>query len=130
MKVDLDKAREWQRRSAEKYAAKRRAKLETTVTGGRRTVRRTPVKPRSDKRAAQMREYVPLMLAFLEAHPLCDRCGKPSTCVHHTRGREGWRLTVVAWWKAACHGCNDFAETHTGEALAEGWLLPSKGRAA
>lgn len=122
---DTVKDREWRQRSAERAAAKRRAAVEITRNGQRTTVRRKPVKARSKKRAEQMREYVPLMLAFLTANPLCMRCGKPATCVHHSGGRRGWLLLAVEFWKASCNDCNEFAETDTGAALAEGWLIPS-----
>lgn len=91
------------------------------------------MRSRSLKRGRQMREYIPLAEAFLEANPWCQHPTNhldrpvPAVCVHHTRGRFGWRLLVVEWWKASCAACNDEAETNTGASLAIGWLLPIEG---
>lgn len=92
------------------------------------TQQRKPLRQVSRKRDRINRtEYAPLRDAYLEAHPFCERCGKPRTCLHHKRGKVGPLLTDVRWFAASCTPCNDFAETHTGEALAEGWLLPQFG---
>lgn len=64
---------------------------------------------------------------FLSTREWCERCGSPATCVHHRRGRVGSLLLDERWWAASCAGCNDFAETRTGVALSEGWLLPAFG---
>lgn len=81
---------------------------------------------RTPKRAAQERIYRDRAKAFLAEHEWCEfplGCGRTSTEVHHRNGREGWRLLVEDWWSASCHEHNQFAETHTGEALAIGWLM-------
>ena len=81
------------------------------------------IRRRSPKRAREERLYARESRAFLAAHPWCQRCGRASVCVHHRAGREGSRLRDQRWWAASCWGCNTFAETETGRALAEGWLL-------
>jgi len=86
----------------------------------------------SKKRARQLREYRPLRDAFLAAHPWCQfpaGCGQATTELHHKRGRRGLRLLDQAWWAASCAFHNDYAETHTGEALAIGWLVRIEGAA-
>lgn len=88
------------------------------------------MRPRSPKRAAQMREYRKLVGPFLEANPWCQfplGCSEPATQVHHRRGRRGLRLLDQAWWAASCATHNDYAETHTGHALALGWLVCIEG---
>lgn len=92
-----------------------------------------PLRKRSDKRAQQMSLYRPLARAFLETHPRCQfplGCTAPSTEVHHRRGREGARLLDERFWAASCRACNEYAEEHTGDALACGWLLPANDVAA
>lgn len=77
-----------------------------------------------------MRLYVPEMLAFLADHPRCQFPGCPaaSTVLHHKRGRDGLRLRDRRYWAASCDPHNEFAETHTGEALAVGWLIRINSR--
>jgi hypothetical protein len=78
----------------------------------------------SKKRASQLREYKVRRLLFLAEHRWCMRCHlRPTTVLHHRRGRRGLRLLDERWWAASCVPCNDFAETHTGEALTEGWMV-------
>lgn len=96
------------------------------AAGRRSTLKRSqPLAWRSDKRKDEMAEYVPLMLAFLAENAWCDfpGCGAPSQVLHHRRGREGRRLLDQTWWAASCNPHNDYAETHTGEALKAGWLV-------
>lgn len=56
MKADLEKDRAWRQRSAERYAAKRRARVAVRQDGNRTTVRRAPLKPQSPKRAVENRQ--------------------------------------------------------------------------
>ena len=83
------------------------------------------MRPVSLQRGRELRLYKRLRAKFLETHEWCERpgCHRPATVVHHRRGRDGARLNDVSWWAASCEPCNDFAETHTGEALRMGWLV-------
>lgn len=83
----------------------------------------------SPRRALQMADYRPARDEFLTLHPWCQfpGCTARSEVVHHAKGRDGERLLIVEHWRASCVPHNDFAETHTGEALALGWLLPLVG---
>lgn len=88
------------------------------------------MKTRSPERQREMRAYIPMVEQFLTDNDTCQfpqGCPQPATCVHHTRGRRGWRLLYVPWWKASCDHHNNYAETNTGEALACGWLLRIEG---
>lgn len=126
LRADADKAVEARRVAAERYAQKQRAKIEVRDDGNKRTIRRAPlkpVKPVSDTRREQLAVYRPQRDAFLEAHPFCFRCGKRRTCLHHRMGKVGALLLDQRYWAASCAECNDLAETNTGLALAEGWLL-------
>jgi hypothetical protein len=94
------------------------------MAGGMRAV--------SKKRAAQLRVYARLRVEFLEANPRCafpGGCDQRATEIQHRRGRRGERLLDVTWWAAACHGCNQFGETNTGESIALGWIVPIEGAA-
>jgi hypothetical protein len=87
------------------------------------------VRTRSLKRQRQIREFIPQAEAFLAENPRCQfpGCTLPSTVVHHSRGRRGWRLLHRPWWKASCAPHNQFAEDETGAALECGWLLRIEG---
>jgi hypothetical protein len=79
----------------------------------------------SRKRARQLRQYAKQRAWFFDIHLWCEfpGCERPAAVVHHRRGRFGGRLNDTAWWAASCIPHNDFAETHTGEALELGWLV-------
>jgi hypothetical protein len=71
---------------------------------------------------------------YLSAHPQCEfpgdgGCRQQATEIQHRRGRRGDRLLDVGWWAASCHDHNMWAEEHTGEALACGWLVRIEGAA-
>ena len=89
------------------------------------------MRPVSLQRARELRLYRRLRVKFLDNHPWCEfpgGCHRPTAVVHHRRGRDGARLNDVSWWSASCIDHNEFAETHTGEALAMGWLVRINGR--
>ena len=89
-------------------------------------MRKTPLRSRSLKLQRAMTIYRREVRAFLTEHDRCEfplGCDKPSTVCHHKRGRFGRRLLDKRYWAGSCSFHNDFAETHTGEALACGWLI-------
>lgn len=80
----------------------------------------------SKKRAALLRIYSKRRAEFLDARPVCEfpqGCNRRATTVQHLRGRRGDRLLDEMWWAASCLDHNLWAEDHTGEALAMGWLV-------
>jgi hypothetical protein len=80
----------------------------------------THLRGRSSKRAAQERLYVTLRDAFMAEHPFCHHCGQASTELHHTAGRDAWRLTFVPWFLALCHDCHHKATIEPAWAQAVG----------
>ena len=91
---------------------------------------KSSVKPRqkripsmSKKRRKELETYLVLRLTFLAEHPNCQRCGKPSECVHHWAGRRDNFLKVETW-RGSCVPCNDFAKENPAEAIAENWRAP------
>lgn len=89
-------------------------------------MRRSRLRPVSARRRRELAEYTKLRRAFLEGRARCEfpeGCHARSAEVHHKRGREGARLLDVDWWAASCSYHNAYAETHTGHALAIGWLV-------
>jgi len=107
-------------------------------------LKRTPLKPASPKRAAQLKEYSRLRKAFLAEHPRCEvrlhaqgrelqPFGKPSDVamqcpmrsddVHHRAGRMGKMLLDVRFLMAACRSCHDFLHSNANEARRLGYLI-------
>lgn len=95
--------------------------------------RKTRLRVRSAARAREMRLYAVEAAAFIAEHPFCEHptnhpdAPVPATVVHHKRGRFGKRLRDKRWWARSCDPCNDEAETNTGKALADGWLIRIEG---
>lgn len=82
------------------------------------------IKPRSDRRAKQEREYLKLRGEYLNAHPICQGriicLGMVATEVHHKAGRTGDKLTDVTNFIGLCHSCHEWAENHPEQAKALG----------
>ncbi len=77
------------------------------------------IKPRSDKRAEQEKEYIKDREQFLKEHPICEfneSCKRESTDVHHMEGRIGELLTDFSKCKALCRGHHVWVELHPKEA--------------
>jgi 5-methylcytosine-specific restriction endonuclease McrA len=87
-------------------------------------MRRTRLKPISDKRRALLREYTKLRREFLDLNPICQVCGnKRSFDIHHKQGRFGRRLLDTTLWVAACRTCHRKIHDHPGEARDKGHLI-------
>lgn len=87
----------------------------------------------SKKRAVALRVYRRRRDLFLAEHTACEfpaGCDSPSAVVHHRRGRFGARLLDERFWAGSCDFHNDYAETHTGESIALGWLVRIEGVSA
>lgn len=84
----------------------------------------TKIKPRSDKRVKQEREYSLLRVQYLSQHPSCQArvmcLGLPATEVHHKAGRIGDKLTDVTDFIGLCHLCHVWAENNVTQAKALG----------
>lgn len=82
------------------------------------------IKPRSDKRAKQEREYNQLRAQYLKEHPSCQArvmcLGLPATEVHHKAGRIGDKLTDVKDFIGLCSACHSWAELNVTQAKALG----------
>lgn len=84
----------------------------------------------SKKRAVALRLYMKRRDEFLAERTRCEfplGCDSQADVLHHRRGRFGGRLLDERYWAGSCSFHNDFAETHTGEALACGWLVRIEG---
>lgn len=138
IRTDIDKtleqrerADQWRRESAQRWQEKRRrALVEVNRQGAKTTIRRTPLKPVSDKRRTEAAIYRVRRLAFLEANPRCAwplGCKRPATTVHHKGGRIGDRYLDESMWAASCVEHNGWAEDNPVESKRIGWSLPRVG---
>lgn len=87
-------------------------------------MKRSRIKPISDKRRERMKAYKLLREAFLEANPICQVCGDAkATDVHHKRGRFGSRLNDTDHWLAVCRQDHHRIHNNPKWAYEQGHLL-------
>lgn len=86
---------------------------------------RSRIKPVSDKRQAQLDEYKVIRPEYMKAHPVCmvEGCNKPSTDVHHKRGRSGVQLNKTEDFLAVCREDHNYIEEHPAWAKAKGYSV-------
>lgn len=89
-------------------------------------MKRTPLKKKSEKQAAELEIYKQLRIVFLKKNPKCqvqaDKCTKTSTDVHHSK-RRGIHINNVSTFVACCRTCHDTIERNPTWARENGWLL-------
>ncbi len=94
------------------------------------SIKRTPLRRVSKKRAVGLRIYSKLRKQFLEEHPYCQAyatiwypaCDSPpSVEIHHKRGR-GKYLNETSTWLAVCRMSHDFIHQHPKAARIMGFL--------
>jgi hypothetical protein len=88
------------------------------------TLKRTPLRRVSKKRAKQNREYSRLREEFLKTKPICDCCGGRATEIHHKRGRFQKRLLEQDYFAPLCHACHMKAHANPKWAYSVGLMLP------
>lgn len=124
----VDNARRCSANQLRRTELRRKTELRRSAS----SLRSSSLSPVSRKRAAQTRTYTKRRRLFLEAWPQCqfpDGCQQPATTIQHLCGRRGERLNDETYWAASCWPHNAWAEDHTGEALAMGWLIRIEGAA-
>lgn len=88
---------------------------------GRWQLKKTPIakkpvkiKPISDKRRKQLREYEKEKKEYFELHTQCEfpGCEKTEITLHHMAGRIGDKLTDQRYFKALCWEHHRWIEEH------------------
>lgn len=80
------------------------------------------IAPRSKKRAKEERIYrEKTKPEFMSANPYCAVCGGVSCDVHHTIGRDGWRLNASEYFLAVCRDCHTHIELNPEWAKDNGY---------
>ena len=84
--------------------------------------KRTKPANRSKKGQCDDCVYRILRRIFLKLLPVCEMpgCARPSTDVHHKRGRGKWYL-IVDTWMALCRQCHARITEHSKEAIENGY---------
>ena len=79
------------------------------------------IKHFSDRELKRLAKYRPIRDKFLKENPICmiDGCNKPSTN-HHSRGRVGYLLFEVKYFRNLCWPHHKYYEEHPEEAKALG----------
>lgn len=87
------------------------------------SLKRTPIRKVSDKRAKEMRLYGTLRKEYMRQNPVCEVCHiKPATDLHH-RAKRGANYLKVETWMSACRVCHDHIHRYPGEARRKGYLV-------
>ncbi len=91
-------------------------------------MKRSPLKPMSDKRRKEARIYSKLRKEFLEEHPYCEAANVPvqnceghSEDVHHIAYR-GKNYLNVETWLAVSRVCHTWIHEHPNQARKLGYL--------
>jgi len=87
-------------------------------------MKRTRLKPVSNKRASRLKIYYPLAKEYKKLHPTCEVCKKrPTVDVHHKKGRYGSLLNMVEFWLPVCRACHDWIHRDPCESKKQGYKL-------
>lgn len=89
-----------------------------------KSLKRTPLRRQSKKRAAESKVYLEKRRAYLLAHLFCERkgCFRLSRDIHHCHGRSGPNYLDEKTWKALCRNCHDAVHEHPKAAREMGLL--------
>ena len=92
------------------------------------TAAKKRLRPRSQKRQKQEKEYSKRRKIFLENNPVCQIaisgiCTYHSTEIHHTNDRYGDKLNDETFWKATCRFCHQWVHLHSRESRELGFLI-------
>lgn len=85
--------------------------------------------PRVGKsRAVVNRLYDPAAKKYREDHPSCKinspECTKKTEGVHHKKGKATTELLLdQRYWMPACNACNNYVESHSAWAMANGYKV-------
>jgi hypothetical protein len=113
----------WKSIGREKYCQRCAALLRTGETN---QLKRTPLSPKSSKKAKEDNVYTLLRKDYLTQHPVCEArlpsCTGQATDIHHKKGRGKYYL-ITSTWMSACRTCHEWIETNPAEAQEMGFTI-------
>ena len=85
-------------------------------------MKRTRLKPISDKNKARAEKYRRLKRSYMRYHPDCEveKCSNKSEEVHHKKGR-GSKTNDTATWMAVCRRCHHRIHFGSNEGYGPAW---------
>lgn len=88
-------------------------------------LKRSYIKPISDKKASELKEYRLVRDKFFKDNPICqfDGCNSKDIQLHHAKGRLGNLLSDVQYFRSLCDTHHRYVETHPLEAKQMGLSL-------
>lgn len=87
-------------------------------------LKRTKLRPVSEKRQGQKARYLDERARFLAQFPVCQCCGQAeSTEAHHKAKRDGGRLTDWRQIMAVCHPCHRHIHANPEWSYEQGFLV-------
>lgn len=93
--------------------------------------RGAPLKPVSAKRKREQRTYMKRRAEFLRTHSVCAICQlRPSTELHHMRGRVGSLFLDERYWMGLCSEDHRTVTENPSWAYEQGWSLRRIGAAS
>ena len=94
------------------------------------TLKRSPLRRVSKKRAKENRLYNVLRTEYLQLHTNCKVCEnqghvpvRKATEIHHMNKRFGSRLNDMTMWLPVCHACHMAIEADKKNAREVGYLM-------
>jgi hypothetical protein len=99
-----------------KYEIKSKGVSTTNATP--KLVKRSFIKPISDKKAIELKEYRIVRDAYLKANPVClyPNCANRDVQLHHAKGRVGSLLGDVKYFRSLCDTHHKFCELNPDKA--------------
>lgn len=93
------------------------------ATNPSKPLKRTPLKPLSNKRKDQLGIYKQMRRRYLQKTPKCERCGQSATEIHHKAGRTNNLLNDSKHFMAICRPCHRWVHDNPEDARNNDWLL-------
>jgi hypothetical protein len=88
------------------------------------SLKRTPLRRISDKRAVELRIYSTKRKAYLAKNAICECCYvRPAQDIHHRAKRTGGNYLNEETWMGVCRHCHEWIHNHATIARAQGYLI-------
>jgi len=82
------------------------------------------INPVAPKRAKELAIYRPLRDKYMEENPICECCKeKPSSELHHRKGRMGELVYYVLFFMACCTWCHKKIHAESAWSYLKGYLI-------
>lgn len=112
------------KRTDEKWLNKQANRQTSQTSRAIKIVKKSFIAPVAPKRAKELAIYRPLRDKYMEDNPICECCeSKPSTELHHKKGRMGVMVYYVPFFMACCHWCHKEIHAESAWSYKQGYLI-------